>query len=162
MRNDETSILLLSLTFSRRGFRFCRAKLQVELFSTNNALKSVIRSLSDKGLGYRLACVHLVDSYLCTEPAKFMSAVTLSLSTMLHLELPHVNVLTKVTIGKHAPLHRLPPRLTAILPPLTIDPAVLILSISALCISFESRSWISSSPTETFLYRWSFSPRFRT
>jgi len=46
----------------------------------------------------RLAAVHLVDAHLCTDPAKYISALLLSLSTMLHLELPHVNPLSKIDL----------------------------------------------------------------
>ena len=46
----------------------------------------------------RLAAVHLVDAHLCSNPAKYLSALLLSLSVMLHLELPHVNVLSKVDL----------------------------------------------------------------
>ncbi|KAB2076219.1 hypothetical protein ES319_A06G026900v1 [Gossypium barbadense] len=39
-----------------------------------------------------------VDAHLCSDPAKYVSALILSLSTMLHLELPHVNVLSKIDL----------------------------------------------------------------
>ena len=45
--------------------------------------------------GYRLATINLVDAHLCTDPGKYLSALLLSLSSMLHLELPHVSVLSK-------------------------------------------------------------------
>ena len=44
----------------------------------------------------RLAVVHLVDAHLCTDASKYMSALLLSLTSMLHLEMPHVNVLSKM------------------------------------------------------------------
>lgn len=44
----------------------------------------------------QLTAVHLVDAHLCSDPGKYVSALLLSLSTMLHLELPHVNVLSKI------------------------------------------------------------------
>jgi hypothetical protein len=68
---------------------------QTELFTSSPALKRVIAALS-KNCGLRLACVHLVDSHLCTDPSKYISAVLVSLSAMLHLEMPHVNILSKV------------------------------------------------------------------
>ena len=37
-------------------------------------------------------------SHLCAEPTKFLAATLVSLSAMLHLELPHVNVLSKVDL----------------------------------------------------------------
>jgi hypothetical protein len=42
--------------------------------------------------------VHLVDAHLCSDPGKYVSALLLSLSTMLHLELPHINVLSKIDL----------------------------------------------------------------
>lgn len=46
----------------------------------------------------QLTAVHLVDAHLCSDPGKYISSLVLSLSTMLHLELPHVNVLSKIDL----------------------------------------------------------------
>uniref|UniRef100_A0A6I8PUS6 GPN-loop GTPase 2 n=1 Tax=Xenopus tropicalis TaxID=8364 RepID=A0A6I8PUS6_XENTR len=46
----------------------------------------------------KLCAVHLVDSHYCTDPAKFISVLCTSLSTMLHVELPHINVLSKMDL----------------------------------------------------------------
>ncbi|KAH0631179.1 hypothetical protein JD844_005376 [Phrynosoma platyrhinos] len=46
----------------------------------------------------QLAAVHLVDSHYCTDPGKFISVLCTSLSTMLHVELPHVNILSKMDL----------------------------------------------------------------
>eukprot|EP00891_Asterochloris_glomerata_P002985 jgi/Astpho2/2985/e_gw1.00051.152.1_t len=70
---------------------------QVELFTLHDNLKGIITTLTDKW-HYRLAAVHLVDAHLCSNPAKYLSALLLSLSVMLHLELPHVNVLSKIDL----------------------------------------------------------------
>ncbi len=40
----------------------------------------------------------LVDSHLCADPGKYLAALLLSLATMLHLELPQVNLLSKVDL----------------------------------------------------------------
>ncbi len=45
--------------------------------------------------GSRLVAVSLVDSHLCADPGKYLAALLLSLATMLHLELPQVNLLSK-------------------------------------------------------------------
>ena len=47
---------------------------------------------------YRLTAIELVDAHLCTDPSKYISMLMLSLNTMLHLELPHINVLSKVDL----------------------------------------------------------------
>ena len=46
----------------------------------------------------QLTAVHLVDAHLCSDPGKYISALLLSLSTMIHLELPHINVLSKIDL----------------------------------------------------------------
>ncbi|KAG0293954.1 GPN-loop GTPase 2 [Linnemannia gamsii] len=69
---------------------------QVELYTHNDAMKRILNRLEK--MGYRLCCVHLVDSHYCTDAAKFISVLLLSLKTMLQLELPHVNILSKVDL----------------------------------------------------------------
>ncbi|KAI8821691.1 GPN-loop GTPase, partial [Fimicolochytrium jonesii] len=70
---------------------------QVELFTHHNSLKHIVERLS-KNLDLRLCCVHLVDSHYCTDPAKYVALLLLSLKTMIQMELPHVNVLSKVDV----------------------------------------------------------------
>ncbi|KAM5551649.1 hypothetical protein ABKV19_026478 [Rosa sericea] len=42
--------------------------------------------------------VHLVDAHLCSGPAKYVSALLLSLSTMIDMELPRINVFSKIDL----------------------------------------------------------------
>ena len=42
--------------------------------------------------------MHLCDSHYVTDAAKYISVLLLSLRAMLHLELPHINVLSKVDL----------------------------------------------------------------
>ncbi|NXR83125.1 GPN2 GTPase, partial [Pycnonotus jocosus] len=69
---------------------------QVELYTHHSALKNVFAQLAK--WNFRLAAVHLVDSHYCTDPGKFISVLCTSLSTMLHVELPHVNILSKMDL----------------------------------------------------------------
>ncbi|XP_010282974.1 PREDICTED: GPN-loop GTPase 2 [Phaethon lepturus] len=69
---------------------------QVELYTHHDALKNIFAQLAK--WNFRLAAVHLVDSHYCTDPGKFISVLCTSLSTMLHVELPHVNVLSKMDL----------------------------------------------------------------
>lgn len=46
----------------------------------------------------QLAAVHLSDASYLTDPSKYISVLLLSLRTMLQLEMPHVNVLSKMDI----------------------------------------------------------------
>ncbi|KAH8921652.1 hypothetical protein BT69DRAFT_1221262 [Atractiella rhizophila] len=69
---------------------------QVELSTNHDSLKHIIERLGK--LGYRLAAVNLNDAHYVTDASKYVSVVLLSLRTMLHLELPHVNVLSKIDL----------------------------------------------------------------
>lgn len=70
---------------------------QVELFTLHSNTKNIISEMTSKW-DFRLTAVHLVDAHLCSDPGKYLSALLLSLSTMLHLELPHINVLSKIDL----------------------------------------------------------------
>ncbi|KAF3337746.1 GPN-loop GTPase 2 [Carex littledalei] len=70
---------------------------QVELFFLHSNARNVMNKLIKK-LDLRLTAVHLIDAHLCCDPGKYISALLLSLSTMLHLELPHINVLSKIDL----------------------------------------------------------------
>ncbi|GAB6019899.1 GPN-loop GTPase 2 [Chamberlinius hualienensis] len=77
---------------------------QVELYTHDNSVKNIVQSLVKNH--FSLCAVHLVDSYYCTDPATFVSALLTSLSTMLHIEMPHINVLSKLDlIEKYGTLH---------------------------------------------------------
>merc|ERR1719153_1782224 len=69
---------------------------QVELYTVDNSVKEVLERLLEKD--YRLCAVHLVDSHYCSDPAKFISVCLTSLTTMLQIELPHINLLSKVDL----------------------------------------------------------------
>ena len=46
----------------------------------------------------QLVTVHLVDAHYCTDATKYIAMLLLSLKTMIQIELPHVNVLSKVDL----------------------------------------------------------------
>ena len=71
---------------------------QVELFNMHDALREVVAAITGPEWNLRLCTVHLIDSHLCADPTKYIAALMLSLSSMLHLETPHVNVLSKVDL----------------------------------------------------------------
>lgn len=70
---------------------------QVELFTHYDTMKKLVERLT-KELDVRLAMVHLVDSHYCSDASKFLSVMLVSLSTMIHIELPHINVLSKIDL----------------------------------------------------------------
>ncbi|XP_046354620.1 GPN-loop GTPase 2-like [Haliotis cracherodii] len=69
---------------------------QVELYTHHNSVRNVLAELQK--CGYNLVAVHLVDSHYCNDAGKFVSVLLTSLSTMLQMELPHVNVLSKADL----------------------------------------------------------------
>ncbi|CAH1984748.1 unnamed protein product [Acanthoscelides obtectus] len=71
---------------------------QVELYTHHGSIKKIFQKLEK--LGYHLCAVHMVDSHYCSDPPKFISTLLLSLSTMMQIALPHVNVLSKADLLK--------------------------------------------------------------
>ncbi|KAG6916936.1 hypothetical protein DXG01_004623 [Tephrocybe rancida] len=75
---------------------------QVELSTNHDSVKRIVEKLTK--IKFRtshppqLAAVHLCDAHYVTDASKYISVLLLSLRTMLHLELPHVNVLSKVDL----------------------------------------------------------------
>ncbi|RMX64366.1 hypothetical protein DD238_002595 [Peronospora effusa] len=66
---------------------------QIELYSHLLVMKQLCDSLKD--WGFNICCVYLIDSLFIVDPTKFVSGVLCSLSAMVQLELPYINVLTK-------------------------------------------------------------------
>ncbi|KZT07899.1 uncharacterized protein LAESUDRAFT_724368 [Laetiporus sulphureus 93-53] len=69
---------------------------QVELSTNHESVKNIVHKLAKSG--FRLAAVHLCDAHYVTDAAKYVSVLMLALRAMLHLELPHVNVLSKIDL----------------------------------------------------------------
>jgi len=75
---------------------------QVELYAHHQVMNSITHKLLKK-LDIRLTCVHIIDSTLCTDGFRYLSAVLVALTAMMHLELAHVNVLSKIDmLGEYA------------------------------------------------------------
>lgn len=73
---------------------------QVELYTHHRSLRNVIQWLTSKEVDVKLAAVHLVDSHYCSDPNKFISVLMTTLATMTHMELPHVNILSKMDLAE--------------------------------------------------------------
>ncbi|KAK4662948.1 hypothetical protein QC763_601750 [Podospora pseudopauciseta] len=77
---------------------------QVELYTHHASLRNIFYRLQ-KRLNYRLVAVHLSDCFCLTQPSLYISTVLLSLRAMLQMDLPHINVLTKIDkISSYDPL----------------------------------------------------------
>ncbi|KAI5453419.1 hypothetical protein NCC49_005898 [Naganishia albida] len=69
---------------------------QVELWTNHDSLKRIVAKLIKAD--YRLAAVHLSDAHYVTDASKYISVLLLALRAMLQLEIPHVNVLSKMDL----------------------------------------------------------------
>jgi len=69
---------------------------QIELYSHIGVMVKLIKILEN--IGYRLCAVYLLDSHFLDEPGKFIAGSLQALSAMIHLNLPHINVITKMDL----------------------------------------------------------------
>eukprot|EP00536_Pseudo-nitzschia_multiseries_P007424 jgi/Psemu1/240224/estExt_Genewise1.C_1750063 len=77
---------------------------QIELYTHGTAVPRLLAKLV-KVLDLRMVAVQLIDAHYCTEPANFLSAALLGTTVMLKLELPTVNVLSKIDLlANYGPL----------------------------------------------------------
>ncbi|CAN8102375.1 unnamed protein product [Discula destructiva] len=67
---------------------------QVELYTHHNSVRNIFFKLQK--LGFRLVVLHLSDSYCLTQPSLYLSNLLLALRAMMQMDLPHINVLTKI------------------------------------------------------------------
>ena len=81
---------------------------QVEVYTHNTCVQNIVSGLVSK-LSLNLCAVHLVDAHACTDATKFISSALLSTTTMIRLELPAVNVLSKIDLlaaGSYGSVHQ--------------------------------------------------------
>jgi GTPase SAR1 family protein len=69
---------------------------QLELYNSDDSLTKVIRQF--ERWGWQFCALHLSDSMYCSDPGKFISVVLSALSVMVNLEVPQINVLSKVDL----------------------------------------------------------------
>ncbi|CAG8525269.1 4453_t:CDS:2 [Funneliformis caledonium] len=97
--------MMYCMEFLEKNFDWIEEKLKAlggiidslsSIFTNCKNFKNIIERLQK--LDYRLVTIHLVDAHYCTDPTKYISVLLLSLKTMLQIELPHINVLSKVDL----------------------------------------------------------------
>lgn len=66
---------------------------QIELYSHLNVLPRIIQNLRVKG--YYIVAMFLIDSQFMIDRAKFLSGSLVALSSMIMIDVPHLNILTK-------------------------------------------------------------------
>lgn len=69
---------------------------QIELYTHLTAVRKLVKQLQD--WNFNICCVFLVDVQFMTDGAKFLSGTMAALSVMVNLELPHVNILSKMDL----------------------------------------------------------------
>lgn len=69
---------------------------QIELYTHIPVMKEVVDQLQK--WNFRLCAVFLLDSQFLIETTKFFAGALTALSAMVTLELPHVNVLSKMDL----------------------------------------------------------------
>ncbi|KAF3578589.1 hypothetical protein DY000_02033242 [Brassica cretica] len=69
---------------------------QIELFTHVPVLKNFVAHLQQKN--FNVCVVYLLDSQFITDVTKFISGCMSSLSAMIQLELPHINILSKMDL----------------------------------------------------------------
>ncbi|KAL5477955.1 hypothetical protein EMCRGX_G024819 [Ephydatia muelleri] len=70
---------------------------QIELYTHIPAMRQIVDTLQNRW-NFRLCVVFLLDSQFLVEASKFFAGMMTALATMVTLELPHVNVLSKVDL----------------------------------------------------------------
>ncbi|PHH67216.1 hypothetical protein CDD81_2985 [Ophiocordyceps australis] len=74
---------------------------QIELYTHVPVLPSLVRFLSQPGsLDVRLAAVYLLEATFVVDRAKFFAGTLSAMSAMLMLQVPHINVLSKMDLVK--------------------------------------------------------------
>lgn len=69
---------------------------QIELYTHLTAVRKLVKMLQD--WNFNVCCVFLLDVQFMTDGAKFLSGTMTALSVMVNLELPHVNLLSKMDL----------------------------------------------------------------
>ncbi|GFO43217.1 gpn-loop GTPase 3 [Plakobranchus ocellatus] len=77
---------------------------QIELYTHIPVMKQLVEKL--QSWDFRVCAVFLLDAQFLVDAAKFVSGSLTALSTMVNLEIPHINVLTKMDLlSKSAKKH---------------------------------------------------------
>mmetsp|Transcript_10428 Transcript_10428/g.27329 ORF Transcript_10428/g.27329 Transcript_10428/m.27329 type:complete len:188 (+) Transcript_10428:170-733(+) len=69
---------------------------QIEIYSHSNVLKNIMDSITN--WGFRVCAVYLLDAQFLQDSPRFIAGALSCLSTMVHLEVPHINVLSKMDL----------------------------------------------------------------
>ncbi|KAI9096421.1 GPN-loop GTPase [Phlyctochytrium arcticum] len=69
---------------------------QIELYTHFPIMRTIVESL--QRFNYRVCGVYLLDSQFVEDPSKFFAGVMSAMSAMIQLEIPHINVMSKMDL----------------------------------------------------------------
>lgn len=69
---------------------------QIELYTHMTVIRQFIQTLQN--MNFRVCAIFLLDSQFMIDTPKFLSGTMAALSVMINLEVPHVNILTKMDL----------------------------------------------------------------
>ncbi|CAP24823.1 Protein CBG04029 [Caenorhabditis briggsae] len=93
---DNSDWLLQKIEANSKKYMIIDCPGQLELYKSEGELWKVIRHLEKAGV--RLCALHLADSLYCSDPSKFISVALSTLATMIAMEMPQVNCLSKADL----------------------------------------------------------------
>lgn len=69
---------------------------QIELYTHIPVMRDLVQAMTR--LDYRVCAVYLLDAQFMDDPPKFFSGVMTAMSAMVQLEVPHINILSKMDL----------------------------------------------------------------
>ncbi|CCK71330.1 GTPase GPN2 KNAG_0G02740 [Huiozyma naganishii CBS 8797] len=96
---DLFILQIKNLVMEERAYLVFDCPGQVELFTHHSALFHIYKRL-EKELDLRFCVVNLIDCYYITSPSQYISILLLALRSMLMMDLPQVNVFSKIDMLK--------------------------------------------------------------
>ncbi|EGG17310.1 GPN-loop GTPase 2 [Cavenderia fasciculata] len=69
---------------------------QIELYTHDKTVSRIFDEITN--WSYRLTVIQVFDSFYCKNPSNYISVLLVSLSSMLRIALPHVNVFSKIDL----------------------------------------------------------------
>jgi GPN-loop GTPase len=78
---------------------------QIELYTHFPFMRELVRKL--ESWGFRIQALYMLDSQFMSDPAKFFGGCITALSAMVQLEVPHINVISKMDLVRGTDQNRL-------------------------------------------------------
>lgn len=100
-KNINSSIISTDKNDHKKYFYLIDTPGQTELFCLSNSFKNIIKKLTDlKTYDMRLCCVNLIESNNLQDIPKYVFSLFGVLNSMIQLEMPQVNIISKIDLVK--------------------------------------------------------------